>query len=320
MSTRTKAKGKILSIFLPLLLVAGLAFTGIFAGNYPLSAANGVWAGNGTEQSPYLISDTADLSKLAADVNGGKGYANTYFELTADIDLANYNSGGGWTPIGNIAHSFYGNFNGDGHIIHNLTINRATSNDEVGLFGCIDNSTIMNLGIENSVVIGNSDVGGVVGLSYISTVLNCYNTGKVSGNAAVGGVVGFNENSIVENCYNTGSVSGTNAVGGVVGNNFGGTINNCYNSGAITGIGSFAGGVAGINYAGTATNCYNTGALTGVEIVGGVVGGHVGYYVISRPGIEEHKSITENCYSTGVIAGISQVGGVSGYNSISSPR
>ena len=77
------------------------------------------WAvGSGTASDPYEISSAEELALLAENVNAGNSYSNTYFELTADIDLA----GKEWTPIGSNDYSFNGTFDGGKHIVDNISI------------------------------------------------------------------------------------------------------------------------------------------------------------------------------------------------------
>ena len=45
--------------------------------------------GTGEALDPYLISNAAQLAKLATDVNNGNTYKDKFFELTADIVLNN---------------------------------------------------------------------------------------------------------------------------------------------------------------------------------------------------------------------------------------
>ncbi len=79
--------------------------------------------GNGSKESPYIISNDMQLAKLARDVNnaGVEGvYKNVYFKLDKDIDL----SSALWLPIGSSItsnlHYFMGKFDGNGHAIRNL--------------------------------------------------------------------------------------------------------------------------------------------------------------------------------------------------------
>ena len=250
------------------------------------------------------ISTAQELDNVRNNLSGD-------YILIADIDLSGYAN---WTPIGTVSTQFTGTFDGDGHVIENLTIYQPSS-DVQGLFGYVGNvsgvGTVQNLGIVGGSVEGKRYVGGVAGLNN-GTIANCYNTGTVTGNVTgtyshVGGVAGLNNGGTITNCYNTGSVTGNvtgnvtdtySRVGGVAGyNNNNGTIENCYNTGAVTGnvtgnvTGTYShvGGVAGENNGGTITNCYNTGAVTGTGTGTGSVfiGGVVGY--------DDGGTIT-NCY------------------------
>lgn len=52
--------------------------------------------GSGTEPDPYLIYTTDHLDQLAADVNNGNMYENTYFKLMVNLSY----TGKTYTPIG----------------------------------------------------------------------------------------------------------------------------------------------------------------------------------------------------------------------------
>ena len=107
--------------------------------------------------------------------------------------------------------SFSAKFNGNGHAIANLMINRNSANG-VGLFGDTSGG-ITNLGVLNVNIIGFSSVGGLAG-SNSGTITNSYATGTVKGsssNDSVGGLVGWNLGSAanIRNSYATGDVSGS---------------------------------------------------------------------------------------------------------------
>jgi hypothetical protein len=217
--------------------------------------------GNGSVSNPYIITTAAQL-----DILGGS-YLSLHYKLGNDIDLApylaegqpGYNDGAGWIPIGNSVNSFTGSFNGAGHKITGLWINRVTNS--VGLFGYTANAVIDSLGVEIGVigVKGNDVVGGLVGCSdNASTISNCYVTGNVSGASSnVGGLVGLNfHSSTIVNCYATGDVSGYYSIGGLVGNNNLSSISNCYATGNVNSIGKNVGGLAGFNAtSSTIKNC-----------------------------------------------------------------
>jgi hypothetical protein len=127
-----------------------------------------------------------------------------------------------WSPIGDYARSFYGTFDGNGHKIRRLIINRSSA-QYVGLFGRIGQSArVINVGVEiaaGDMVCGMQSVGGLVGWSS-GIIRNSHVIGAViRGSTYVGGLVGYNYSGSVTNCYATGSVSGSNYVGGLVGKN-----------------------------------------------------------------------------------------------------
>lgn len=281
--------------------------------------------GKGTETDPYIIEDAEDLKKFRDIVNGGE--TDAWAELTADIVLeqnvldsdGSLNGDGGgfaqWTPIGTEISRYTGTFDGNGHTISGIYINN--SENFQGLFGYIyKEGTVKNLGIEDSWISGDDNVGGIAGHSYgsitgcynkgevrggnnvggivgysSSGMENCYNKGSISGGDNVGGISGRNSSNIIRNCYNTGSISGGSNVGGVVGYS-GGGVTGCHNDGTVIGSGSCIGGIMGegIGAVSAISKCYNTGSVSGEEgTVGGISGGHV--------------LGTSNCYNAGTISG-----------------
>ncbi len=265
----------------------------------------------GTSLHPFRISDVNELQFMSYDLS-------SYFELTGDIDASettSWNSGEGFTPVGNSSTPFTGIFNGNNYTISNLFIDRPSTN-YVGLFGYTSGAAIENVGLLNDNITGQSEVGGLVGDNYgSSSIDNSYATGSVSGSGEnIGGLVGYNRNSSsIDNSYATGNVIGGSDsyyVGGLVGDNYiSSSIANSYATGNVSGYYS-VGGLAG--YSGHSTsidNSYATGSVSGSECVGGLVGE-----------IESENSIS-NSYSTGNVSGGSDsyyVGGLVGYNYYSS--
>jgi len=101
--------------------------------------------GSGTQADPYIIETIQDLQDMNQDYFA-------YYELGNDINAsvtANWNDNGdgtfaGFDPIGKespVEHRFQGSFDGKGHTISNLYINRP-DNDNVGLFGYIHDDFI----------------------------------------------------------------------------------------------------------------------------------------------------------------------------------
>jgi hypothetical protein len=174
----------------------------------------------GSADNPFEIYDAVALDFIAQNMKMDS-ISNSYFKLMADIDLSHYPN---WTPIGDPGNPFMGTFDGDGHRITNVNINRYESFQ--GLFGLV-RGTVKNLGVVEARIHGKDSTGGVVGYLDGGTVQNCYVTGEVGGIYYVGGVVGYLGDGTVQYCYATGNVSGTSSVGGVVGSSSSGTVKNC---------------------------------------------------------------------------------------------
>ncbi|MEM2878883.1 MAG: GLUG motif-containing protein [Candidatus Hadarchaeales archaeon] len=261
----------------------------------PVSAFSG---GSGTSGDPYQIANWHDLNDV-------RNYSDKYFILIADLDsttegYSTYNSGNGWDPIA----TFTGEFNGNGHKIEDLYINRSGTNN-VGLFGQ-PSGVIKNLRLENINITCGSYSGGLVGCLVSGGVVdNCgvtgvmntgiYHTGGLAGRNqnsyiynsfasvdvtstgggghSIGGLIGWNQNGTVENCYATGDVSINSVnVGGLIGQIEGGTVKNCYATGDVSNTTNYAGGLIGCGQ-GVIENCYFAGTVSSSgDYVGGIVG------------------------------------------------
>ena len=207
------------------------------------------------------IRDWYDLDAVRDNLDGHHILVNDLDSTTAgyeELASPTANQGKGWEPIGThvYLHSFIGfdgTFDGQGHEIHDLSIDRPDEGS-FGLFGAVGDGVIQDTGAVNVTVIGQWYVGGLVGLNR-GTVRNCYSTGTVSGHTFVGGLVGSNDYSgTVSNSYSTASVTGSNGiVGGLVGENKG-TVSNSYSTGSVTGGRAVGGLVA--NYGGTLSNSH----------------------------------------------------------------
>jgi len=274
--------------------------------------------GNGSHGSPYLISTPAQLDAIRNNLR-----ANHSYKLINDIDLAEW---GEWEPIGiDYMEYFGGNFDGDGYVIKNMTVNRNIRvNEDVlaGLFGYAVGATIKNIGLINSTVRAIADTsgesafaGGIAGNVESTTIINCYNKGTVSATSVdaytnVGGLVGgADESSKISNSYNSGNVSAKSRfaqAGGIAGGTSA-TINNCYNTGDVTATGdasnwntnlnnSRAGGITGSTSSATISNCYNTGAVHAVSSLDARLGGIAG----ERRSSEEVN--INNCYYLNISA------------------
>ncbi len=202
--------------------------------------------GEGTLGNPYIISNLDDLKYLTEN----SILWSSVFIQNVDIDASvskGWNNGAGMMSIGDGKVIFTGSYDGQGHIIEGIYMNRPTVNF-TGLFGYTEKAIIKNLGVVNVDITGNNAVGGFIALNQ-SFVSDCFSTGKVAGALNVGGFCGRNDQtSHTENCYSRCSVYGTRQVGGFVGYNKGWSgIINCYSTGKIEGNGYFFGGFIGLD-------------------------------------------------------------------------
>ncbi len=239
-----------------------------------------------------------DATSGAATLQGMAATANLdgYYALGADIDASatsGWNTSGGvsagFTPIGDSATSFSGSFNGLGHTINGVAINRPGL-DRVGLFGSTVDPEIRNVGLVSANVTGKDLVGGLAGYKYGGSVSNSYVTGQVVGGLYTGGLVGANMGSI-SHSYSAAMVNGNFGTGGLAGYNAG-SINNSYATGQVTGSDWYTGGLLGGNAGnGSVNNSYATGEVIGRNsAAGGLVGGSV-----------DNSSIS-NSYATGNVS------------------
>lgn len=202
----------------------------------------------------YKIIKTADELQAMQDDLSGK------YILMNDIDLAGYD----WTAVGaNTSTPFRGEFNGNGYVISNLTINKPTANYQ-GLFGHTNGAEIKNIGLENADITGYRYVAALVGDAYDSSISNCYSTGSVTGQVFLGGLVGEVQcDSSISNSYSAGSVTGESQLGGLVGDlDQDSSISNSYSTNSVTGSVGYIGGLVGdMTRSSSISNSYSTGRV-----------------------------------------------------------
>ena len=304
----------ILALCFTLLPTAALASDGAWDGS---SIATAFAGGTGTESDPYQIADGAQLAYLASEVNQGQTYENSYFVLTADIDLANHD----WTPIGNSFSDalfggtdyslFAGNLDGKGHTIFNISIGTESTpleSDVFGLFGATGGK-ISNLNLDGITIYGTAKnvSGRIIGLagalagSASGPIENCHVT-KLnltmntpdSGTAAaywIGGLVGALDGSQhIEECSASGTIkelSGKGSIGGLIGE-LGETAEITYSHADVA-----------LDVALDVKPNYYGGAD-----VGGLIG--------KGNGENNPKTVISNCYATGNVTGGAYSGGFAG--------
>jgi hypothetical protein len=189
-----------------------------------------------SNDNPIQICSLQDLNRIREKLDGN-------YILLKDIDAIDtktWNTGKGFTPIGNQLNSFTGIFDGQGHIIFNLFITETPvdlGNTPFGLFGYVSEGQIKNVGLEdlNMVPVGYYAVGGLVGQLNSGNVSNCYVKGMINAPNSyyVGGIIGYNIFGIIQDSYSDATLIGENLVGGIVGYNQIATVQNCYSKGQI---------------------------------------------------------------------------------------
>ncbi len=190
-------------------------------------------AGTGTSANPYQIDSLPNLYWLSQT---SSAWDDTLVQ-TSDIDASKtsgWASNSGFSPIGNMSSTpFTGSYNGQGHIITGLTINRSEAT-AVGFFGYVSGGKIDSLGLSGATVTGGTAVGIVVGYLDQGTLSNSYATGSASGGTAVGGLAGYFQGTIAQS-FSLADVSGTMAIGGLVGYGISGTLSTSYFAGIVDG-------------------------------------------------------------------------------------
>lgn len=163
------------------------------------------------KQYKVITSLGAQGSTTSQDLQGIKNNLSANYVLGADIDAtvtSTWDSGKGFDPIGkgNISAStdpsqaFTGNFDGLGHSISHLTVNRLNEADYAGLFGMTADNSIRNIGLVGGEIKGRRYVGGLIGYNYGGRIENAYATGAVSSSSYAGELIGNNTGS-VSNAY-----------------------------------------------------------------------------------------------------------------------
>ncbi|MBT9488591.1 MAG: filamentous hemagglutinin N-terminal domain-containing protein [Rubrivivax sp.] len=221
------------------------------------------------------------------------------YALGASIDASatvDWNDGAGFAPVGNNSGAFSGDFEGLGHSITGLHINRPAES-YVGLFGQVRNTTVSHLTLDGGSVTGGTYVGAVVGYGY------GYNNGiylgglrQLSSSVAV-------DSALTNNTVYVGGLTGLwQYAAGFDGLQASGTVSSASLYGAV-------GGLAGrLDYASTGfRNSQASGDVTARRVANGSAGADVG----GAFGEANNLSI-DNVLATGSVGGGAYTGGLAG--------
>jgi len=261
--------------------------------------------GNGTEEDPFVIGSAEDLNLINEHLDAN-------FVLESDVNMYDdtrdggvfWNDGNGWDPIGDDTNSFTGSFDGNGHEITGVYINRSEDTN-VGFFGDTNGADIIDVNLTDSNITGFENVGGLVGSATDTNITNSHTSdGDVNGTNNVGGLAGYIDNTDITDSNSDVNVNGNgNNVGGLIGEATNDSnITNSHFTGDVTNTGNNTGGLIGSNDGGDTINSSSIGDVTSD---GNYVGGLIGY---------NNGGDINGCNSTGDVTGDTNVGGLSGYN------
>ena len=230
----------------------GTSATSSYAAAFPNARGGGVCP---TATSGVACDGFELTTDLDFDTDGdGRTWTETGGVVSGD-DGDDYDNGGlGWEPVGTSANSFTARFNGNGRLLRNLFVNRASN--YAGLFGsAIPNARIEAVGLPNARVAAGRGAGALVGRASNGVrVAASWSTGLVSGTAHAGGLVGETQTTAeILASYSTAAVectgTGNNATaGGLVGgqlNNVVGIVEASWSAGAVTGACPYKDGLVG---------------------------------------------------------------------------
>lgn len=230
----------------------------------------------------YSISTAEELSALSEIVNGTSGLKSPHdfegetIQMTKDISLKDHQP---WTPIGKSPQTpFRGTFDGLGHTVSDMLVDN-DNEDYQGFFGVIEKATIQNLTVLGTVV-GREYVGGLVGKSIESKIVDCtfgnpeVDNISVKGLNWVGGVIGFLDRSEVLYSENYGDVTAIGDggwAGGIAGGGEYSSLGGCGNGGYICAPNGGAAGIMGQMIGGSITGCYNDGEVSLAQLLAGII-------------------------------------------------
>ncbi|SHK80001.1 hypothetical protein [Fibrobacter sp. UWB12] len=233
--------------------------------------------GEGTEESPYLISSYDDLKYI------GKYEYKTdlYYKLTDNIyvwenEREDCNSDGteckGFEPI----PEFSGVFIGNNKMITGLYINRPDE-ESVGLFRSLSpKAKVTGLMLDSLVIKGKNYAGGLAGVDKGASIERVWIfNSTIQGNSYVGMLFGSKKGGSASLVIADGNAIGEKYVGAVAGESQKASYMNDIAMATVTGE-SYVGGFSGIDSASTYKNLYAISHVQGNSKTGNLVGSSSG--------------------------------------------
>jgi len=277
-------------------LIFTLLFFLITTMTYPQTATQPS-VGDGSEGNPYQIENLENLYWIADD----NSRWNYHYLQTSNIDASatsGWNGGEGWIPIGNNTTQFEGSYDGGGHTISNLYINRSDG-EKQGLFGYIKYAEIANLGFINTNITCLEDAGALAGWSLSrSTIDSCYSQGGTITAETVGSLIGYAGYSTIRKCYGSSEVNGRSS-GGLIGSISSTTLSNSFATGNISVDVRYSGGLVSYANNSSISNCYSTGSVEDQYRCGGLIGYNYNSTITNSFWDKETSGLTHSSGGTG---------------------
>lgn len=264
--------------------------------------------GNGTSQSPYLISTVEDFDQISS-----RPYA--YYQITNDLDFQNVER----TSI----PEFTGTLDGAGFTLSNLNL-VDNGNCDASLISILRNGTIKNFTIANSKSTYTSQFGSAVLVVGFVTESIYYGNSLVDGITVIdsevyskdsAAAIAGNNSASIKNCnvINT-TVVGASRVGAICFMDDSATISNCHVIGGElkaendSNSNSYIGGIGSYGYYSKITNCSvkDTKISSTMSSKKSYVGGITGYAYSTK---YTNCSSTANIYAENGSAGGMNGGG-----------
>ncbi len=279
--------------------------------------------GEGTKDSPFIISNADELDLLSQLVANGESFLGKYF-LLSDSVTANAD----FTPIGTSEVPFSGIFDGNGKtlsgfniecdyaavfaftdsaVIKNLTVNGSFfAENYAGAVTAMASNTIIDSCTDSAIVYADNYAGGIAGYIESGRINNCTTTSAAmtGGYESYCGGIAGKSGADISNCTNNAYTYGAKNVGGIAGESSA-LITSCTNTATVSASGENLGGIAGIT-TGSITASKNTGTVSAyfnapISKAGGIAG--VGY-----------EAEISACHNAGAVSATENfAGGIAGY-------
>lgn len=157
--------------------------------------------GEGTKESPFLVSNQKQLKKVANACLGSE--ITLYISIEKDFEITE-----DWAPLGTLKAPFTANIIGNGHTIKGLNINAAGDEQQLfGLFGCYSGV------VENLTVEGNIDIQQQIASSYVGLFAGVTYNAYLKDVTTKGKIVVRNNTEVDDLTSCVGGVSGANVLG-----------------------------------------------------------------------------------------------------------